>query len=132
MTDNTIITMNLTDVPDIELLDEGEHVLTVADAGIRKSKKEELYMNLRLVSNDNPNADDIYHVLMLPSGKDDRMDVKRLRYWKEFFESGGTMPEGGRFSGADLIGMQVTAIVDVEQDDKGNDRNRIKRFVVQA
>ena len=86
----TMFELNPEDVPDVELLPDGEYQVRVQKAEVKESKAGDKYFNIVLVPVDHPAAEPIYYSLFPPKGSDDeRKKLNKQRRIKAFLEAAG-------------------------------------------
>lgn len=116
-------------IPELAPVADGEYDLRIMRAKETESKRtgrKGIMLIIDIIGEDN--ADDIIHTLWLPMEADD--DDKRkimLRMIKEFVLALG-LPEDGSVELDDFIGVDFTAILELEDSEYGR-RNNIKRIV---
>ena len=122
--------LDLENVPELEVVTEGEYEVRIMDAGDHVSKNTGNNM-VRLVLEilSEPNADTIYHYITLPQMDDDeRKRNGKLRRIKDFLAAFGLDQQSDY---ADWIGATGWALIGSEEDERtGNPRNNVKRFIV--
>lgn len=122
--------LDLENVPELEVVTEGEYEVRIMDAGDHVSKNTGNNM-VRLVLEilGEPNADTIYHYITLPQMDDDeRKRNGKLRRIKDFLAAFGLDQQSDY---ADWIGATGWALIGSEEDERtGNPRNNVKRFIV--
>lgn len=133
---NTMIDLpDLNDVTPLEVLSDGEYKLRVLDAEVRQAKEgTNKYINFRLEAEDEPNADDIYHMVMLPDpvNQTPKTNKKRQIALREALAAMNA-PLSGSLDLEALVGTTVYAILTTEDDQRaGGKRNRVKKFVLGA
>lgn len=111
-----------------KVLEDGEYKLEIASAEVKNSAQGNTYINLRLTCPDILEAEEIYHIVMLPTGKDPKTDNRFKLQLASLFEACGKQLESS-FDPEMFVGEQVWAILKVEEDDTYGKRNRVSRFV---
>lgn len=111
----------------------GEYLLRCLKAEIRTSKNTGgEYVNLQLEIADDPEAKDIFHIMMLPTANDDKKKANNRKMGLlNAFKAFGVDPTGG-ISLSALEGQTGWAILDIEDDPEYGQKNRVKRFIVGA
>lgn len=124
----SLLDINLNDVPDVEVLDPAEYQVKVEGVEVKTSEKSgNSYINMRLVAIDEPNAEPIYHILMLPTAEDDdRTKNNRLRSIRDAFVAFDCDPSDP--DPDNLKGKVAWALVGQKQDEEYGLRNTIRRF----
>jgi len=111
----------------------GEYNLRVLRAEIKTSKNTGGdYLNLQMEIVNEPEADNIYHIMMLPTSNDDiKKANKRKLALLAFFKAFGVDATSGM--NVDILeGQTGWAILDIEDDPEFGQRNRVKKFVTGA
>ena len=131
------LNINLTDVPELVLLDDGEQYLRVVGATIKESKGEKTagqrMINLRLESTEVPNSDDIFHIMMLPHpDAGEKVNIRRLNDIRAACDALGVAysAQGVRIN--DFIGAEGWAVVTTEESPQYGKQNRISDWVTGA
>jgi hypothetical protein len=111
----------------------GEYQVRCLKAEIRTSKNTGgEYVNLQLEIADDPEAKDIFHIMMLPTSNDDKKKANnRKMALLNAFKAFGIDPTGG-INLAELEGQTGWAILDIEDDPEYGQKNRVKRFIAGA
>lgn len=117
---------NLDNVPDIQLISDGEHELEIVRAREATSKKGEDYLKVTFNCLDEDNTEDFSSVIMYPVGNNDKNDSKRKQRLNSFMNafdlSEGMEPE-------DMEGRTGRAIVRTKEAYSGDgEENDIRAF----
>lgn len=138
----SLLNLNVNDAKDLVLLPDDEYEVRVISGEIKAVKKEgpnngALYLNLRLEVPDHPEAEDIYHMLMLPqeTGGDfrdasdrEKQNNKRLLAFRELGASIGV-----DFSNCDverdLPGCVGRATLSSKDDPQYGEKQTVKKFL---
>lgn len=121
--------LDLTNVPELCAVTEGEYELRILEAGEHTGKNSgKLSVKVTLEIANEANAEYIYHYLSIPQPDDDeRQKNNKLRRIKSFFDAFG-IEQGTPYE--DWRGMMGWALVGLEEDSQtGEPRNTVKRFV---
>jgi len=131
----SILDINLDDVPDLTIVDTDEYELSLCGVEIKTSKKGEPYINAVFDIMGEPNAQKIYHIVMLPSDScDEDTLIRRKRQMKKFYTALGIPLSGQEVDLEDYIGTTVSAFVGVQEGDSEypESKNNIRRFILPA
>jgi hypothetical protein len=132
----SILNLNVQDAKPVTLLEDGEYELRIIHAETKTSKSGNEYVNLRMEALDNPTADDVYHMMMLPSqdeskfkDKDDmvKQNNKRLNAFIEFGKAFNVDP--ANLDLESLHGEVGRALIGSKSDPEYGEKNVVKRFL---
>lgn len=127
----SFIDINLNDVKDVTTVPEGEYKLACLSAEVKTSQSGNDYINLRFSVVDEPDAQDVYHIIMLPNQQDDEKGkTNKLRAIKRLFEA-CNVPTASPINLDTLVGQTCWATL-VEEEDSYGKKNRIRRFTKSA
>lgn len=119
---------DLTDVPDLKPVEEGEYELKIERAKNIKNRDEtrDAIMLVCKIQGEE-NAEDVIHTLWMPNSMDDPNKANTmLRMMKEFIVAIGLDPSGLELS--DFEGLEFSARLKITEFD-GRTRNEIARVV---
>ena len=125
------VDVNVNDAVELEVLEAGEYQLRCTGAEEKVSQAGNGYLNLRFEAIDEPAAEDIYHILMLPGGDDPKVDNKRKLALIKACKALDVDYSNG-INTDDFPGQSCWAILGVEGDEEYGDKNRVKSFVTGA
>lgn len=115
-------------IPEVGAAPQGEYEVTIVDAGDyvgKESGKQSIRVVLDIPSE--VAADSIYHYLSLPmEGDEEKTKFRKLKRIKDFLQAFGLSQEQDY---EDWKGATAWALVDVEEDNHGEPRNVVKRFI---
>ena len=128
----SFLDLNLNDVPELEVLADGEYELRVTGAELKSysnAKGAGQFISLSFDCPAEPNSKGIYHTLFLPNpGDDEKKRNNALRSIKYFCDAFGVdYSQGIDIEG--LVGVTGWAILKTESSEDYGDQNRIRRFV---
>lgn len=129
----SFLDIDFNDTFEPKVMAPGEYNLRILRAETKTSKNTGGdYLNVQMEIVDEPEADDIYHIMMLPTSNDDiKKANKRKLALLNFFKAFGINPSAG-MNVAELEGQTGWAILDIEDDPEFGQRNRVKKFVAGA
>ncbi len=127
-----ILNVDVNEATDPTLLPDAEYELSIISAEVKTSQKGNEYLNLRMNAPAEPMAEDVYHILMLPTGDQDPKQANRYRLaFRDFYSAAGIPTE--QTLGLDiqvLVGLQTWALIGTEQSDPSYPaKNVVKRFI---
>lgn len=125
----TLLNLNVDDA-EIKTLSEGEYTLRLLNAEVKTSQKGNAYLNLRFDVPAEPSAQDIYHIMMLPTGaegdeKNDNRKKVNIKRWKQAFDI-----VGEEIDLEAIVGYEGVALLKEEEDEEFGIRNIVKKFMV--
>jgi len=123
--------LDLSGVPDRQLLPEGEAELRCTTAAKKPSKTTEgnEYLELILESCSNPVADPIFFRANIPNNSHEAKTALWFnRQLKEVHQAFGVELNGA--SSEDFVGRTAWALVTVAKDEGYGERNEVKKFTV--
>ena len=128
MAEGFVLDYALDDIPDLGVVEEGEHLLTVTGVNYTEADKNGnpfLIINFRIENA--PNTKNVSHFIGLPGPNHNEEESQdRLRSLKYFATAFGvSMP----INSDEIEGAQGTAILKVEDNDEYGEQNKVKRFV---
>ncbi len=127
---SNIFTINLDEAVEPQILDDGEFLLRVIMAETRVSKTGNKYLNIRFDVPDQPHAEDIYHIIMAPNGKDAKQDNRNALAAKSFYKAFGIEPDENWSVDLDSLGGKTGwALLTIKNDEQYGDKNAVRRFV---
>ena len=117
------------EVPEPKLLEDGAEVtVRIARCLEKKDKNGRDYLSLILEVTDDPEAEDIFHMVYVPHPDESSKQARRtLKNLGDMIRAFG-MPE--EFDTADLIGEEAQAVIGLRSDEQYGDQNVIRTFVV--
>jgi hypothetical protein len=124
-----ILNLNVEDA-NVIVLQEGEYKLRILSAEVKTSKASNEYINLRCDVPAEPQAQDIYHTLMLPKGDDAKKDNSAKHRIKLFLKAFGLPTDNAEMDLDTFVGAEGFALLQEEEVDGGGTRNTIKKFLV--
>lgn len=122
-----------TAVPELTVLEDGEHKLRILSCEVKNSKKGDPMVALRFDDPSEPNAKDFNHFIMLPaSGDDEKKKNNKLRQLKEFCDcfSIERSARGIDLNESEVVGLEGWALVGTENTPEYGDQNKVRRFIV--
>ena len=135
----SILNLNVNDAKDLTLLEDGETELRILSAEVKAGRESgKQYVNIRFEAPDTPEAEDIFHIMMLPSAdvsdfKDEndmkKQNNKRLLAFRDFYNAFGI--DGSREVDIqhDLKGAVGRGLIATKDDPEYGEKNVIKRFL---
>lgn len=125
----TLLNLNVDDA-EIKTLSEGEYTLRLLNAEVKTSQKGNAYLNLHFDVPSEPSAQDIYHIMMLPTGaegdeKNDNRKKVNIKRWKQAFDI-----VGEEIDLEAIVGYEGVALLKEEEDEEFGIRNIVKKFMV--
>lgn len=111
----------------------GEYNLRILRVETKTSKNTGgEYVSAQMEIINEPEADDVYHIMMLPTPNDDIKKANRRKLaLLTFFKAFGITPSPG-MDVSEMEGQTGWAILDIEDDPEFGQRNRIKKFITPA
>ena len=133
MSDN-LLDMNFDDVYDFENFQDGEQAtVRIKSAETKLSKANKPMLVVVVEDPTNPRIDDIYNYMLLPTAEmrteDPKSWNKRAMRMRDFYECFGIDSSQPLEVDKDMPGLEGDVIMSLENDDEGNPRNTIKKFV---
>lgn len=131
----SFLDLNLQDVPDLHAVPGNkEYRLKIEDAKIGTSSGDKTagqsYALFRLSIPDEPDSKSVTEVIMLPSQEaEEETNNGRKRQMKAFLQAIGFDISQG-FNIEELVGEELYAILDTEEDAQYGERNNVKRYVI--
>jgi len=125
----SFLDLNLSNVEDLKLVPDGEYLLQCQTAEVKNSQKGGRYINLRFALPNEPTAEDLYHILMLPDNSDAKKDHRRLLAIKQMCKAMGVDLDAP-LDLDDIVSRECYAILTTQEDQQYGDKNVIKTFVV--
>lgn len=126
----------INEVPDLELLQDGEYQFQCQSAEVKDSKSTEgnQYVQLVLKPLGVSNAQNVFHNAMLPNSNDDEDKRNtKLRMFRDMLKAFGLDGAMENLQTNDFIGQTVYAIVKTEQGDTAYPpKNVVKKWVIPA
>ena len=127
----SLLNLNLNDVPDLEVLPEGDYELKIGRADIKdytSDKGNGQYMNISLTVIDEANAPTIYHTIFLPNSSDDESQANaKKRRIIQFYKAFDIDLDGAELS--ELSGKTGYAFLRIEAATaKYEERNSVGKF----
>jgi hypothetical protein len=123
-----VLDLNLDKAPDIKAVEPGEYRVRIESVEIKTSQKGNEYISVRMTLPDEKTADDVYHMLMLPSAEDDeKTSNKRLSRLKKFCEW-LDVPLKGKLNTEDWQGREGWVHLTTEDDPEYGERNRVQKL----
>lgn len=126
-----IIDLNVEDVKPAEPVEEGEYTVTIKTAEVMRSKKNRLMVRL-IFDTDNPEADSIFHYLMMVEEGDAPNTKKLFERNIAAFLDAFELPRAGQLDVTEWIGLTAQAFVIVDESEEHGTSNKIKRFLLPA
>jgi hypothetical protein len=124
----SLLDLNVQDAVDLEAVVEGEYPLRITFAAVETSKKGRKMLHIRFEIIDEPTTKDINHYIMFPSDEDDaKRKNLRLLDFKNLYKAFG-VDASSPVEMEDLIGLEGTAFLGVDDDETYGEQNRIKKF----
>ncbi|CAK0747665.1 DUF669 domain-containing protein [Azospirillaceae bacterium] len=124
----SLLDLNVKDAVDLEAVVEGEYMLRVVAAELQTSKKGNQMLMVRFEIVDAPTAKDINYYLLFPSEDDDaKRKNLRLLSFKNLYKALG-VDSSGPVEVEELVGLEGSAFLGVEESDEYGEQNRIKKF----
>lgn len=120
---------SIADIPDQELLEDGQHTFQVQSAELKEAEKGGEYLQVILRPINTPNADDIFDRLMLPRPGDDARTRRFFELRLKGFNGAFGVDLDSMDSPSQLVGAQGDALVRTDQY-QGVDRNEIAKYVI--
>lgn len=107
---------NLSDIPDLGPVAEGEYDLRVTSAKVKTFDSGTSCINLSCEIVGEDNAETVWHKLWLPKDSDEQSKVtNKLRSIKEFMQAVGLDPaEGVSDEAQEFVGIEFTAMLKLE------------------
>ena len=118
-------------VPDAKAAEPGEHALQVTFAEVKTSQRGKGdFISLSFSVTDDPDADNIYHVLMLPNGEDDEKKKRgKLRRIKSFCEAFDFDTSADIDNVDELVGLSGFALTEQEESEEYGLSARVAKWV---
>lgn len=133
---NTVLELNLNDVPDRELIPDGEEILMrIIRANVHEGQNSgKLSIRVILESPTDPSINRITHYLSLPNSEDDEDTAYGKRERVKRFCQAFDIPIKASYNfqdpkNNDFVMHEGYVIAGIEQDDAGEDRNFIRRTI---
>lgn len=125
----SLLDYNLQEIPDLEVMPEGEHQVRCVRAEEGTSNKSgDPYILLRLEIVGEPNVKQITNPIMLPGeNSDERETNSRLRRLKQAVEAFSLDPTN--VDTEDFEGKTAWAFLTEESDPEYGDQNNVRRFI---
>lgn len=120
----------LDQVPDLEILEAGEHELKITKADVHVSQNSgKKSLKLMIESVDNPNAKDFYHYVGLPSAEDtDKQRIAKLNRLKDVVQAAG-LDISQPLNPQELVGSTFWGMVTVETSPEYGEQNSLKSII---
>jgi len=120
---------NLSDIPDLEPVADGEYdlrVITAKESPSKRTGRNSIMLVCDIVGEDN--AQNIIHSIWLPMPSDDASKQEiMLRMIKDFVVAVG-LPAEGELDIVDFEDLAFSAILELEENAEYGNRNNIKRI----
>ncbi|MBU2052475.1 DUF669 domain-containing protein [Patescibacteria group bacterium] len=121
--------LDLTAVPDLKTVPEGLYNLRVESVESKVSQNGNPYIALRFSFLDDPEAQDVYNNLMLPTADNDqRTTLQKKRRIKKFVEEFSVPFTASGINFENAIGCTGFALLIEEDTEDFGKQNRIRRF----
>ncbi len=129
---NDFIDVGLDDVPELELVPEGERTLRCTGAEMDVSNAGNDMLVLRLEDAQNEMTEVLRHYLVLPAeGDDQRTEIRKKQSLRDACLAFGVDFSGG-FSADEFIGKQADVIISHDEDPEYGPSANVQRFVTEA
>ena len=131
----SFLDINLENVPEFRVVDEGEYQIRCSSAEIRKSEKTGgNFVMLRFDVVGEPEVKDITHVMMLPTPEnDEKQALRRKRALLDALEACDvSFNATDGFDVNEFVGQECWAHLVKEEDVQYGESNRIRKFVKSA
>ena len=132
----SLLDLNLENIPEIKIHDaDTEALLRVISAKVQEKKSRAGEEMIALILDDPTDEliDDIYCYLSIPSDglqeDEPKKAAKQLARIRDFYTCFNIDPAGGVDMDKDVVGQTGTCLVGIEDDQTGQSRNNIRRFI---
>lgn len=127
-----ILEIDTEDVPELLMVPEGKYNVTIMALDWKVSSNENDYLNVRMEVDDQPLANDVYHILMHPEGaKTPKIAVRSRAAFRDFKECFG-IPQGTSLSTpedlSEILGSTGSVETRMDKDQEGKDVHKIRLF----
>ena len=122
--------INLNDVPESILLEDGEYTMRIDKIEKKTSKSSDYeYFNAILQSTEEPTADSVYFMIGIPIPSDDeKKSLNKKRGLKKFLDAAQVDYSSGSFNINDAVGQEITVLLKQEEHE-GRLSNKVVRLV---
>lgn len=128
-----IIDTDLGDVPELELVPEGEQRLQCIAAERTDSRKGDPMLHVTLEYPQNELAEEVHEYIMLPKADDDQKTaIRKKRALIELLDALGVRDYEQGFDVDELIGKEGEAVIQHEESSEYGDNARIQNWVTPA
>lgn len=129
----SFLEVNLTDVPELTTVPEGEYEVNCTKAELRDSRSGDKMVMLYLEVVGEPTSKDITMPIMLPRKEDtEKQRIRSLGRLKEACQAFGVQFDADGFDVGEFQGATAEAFLDEKETEEYGTQNNVKRFITGA